>query len=70
MLEKHLLPGLFDQTSRLLEVLVGAQLVGHDLEVLADVDSDDVRALLGTHDRVRAALPAGGAGDEDDPAVE
>ena len=68
--EKHLLPGLFDQASRLLEVLVGAQLVGHDLKVFTDVDSDDVRTLLGAHDGVRATLPAGGAGDEDDPAVE
>ena len=68
--EKHFLPGLFHQASRLLEVLVAAQLVGHDLKVFTDVDSDDVRTLLGAHDRVRATLPAGGAGDEDDPAVE
>jgi len=68
--EKHLLPGLFDQASRLLEILVAAQLVRHHLKVFTDVDSDDVRTLLGAHDRVRTALPAGGAGDEDDPAVE
>ncbi len=68
--EKHFLPGLFDQASRFLEVLVGAQLVGHHREVFTDVDSDDIGALLGARDRVRAALPAGGTGDEDDPAVE
>ena len=37
---------------------------------LADVDRDDVGALLGQPDRVSAALAAGRAGDERDLAVD
>ena len=39
-------------------------------ERLADVDGDDVGALLGQPHRVAAALAARGAGDERDLALE
>jgi hypothetical protein len=36
------------------------------IDLLAQVDGDDVRALLGQPDRVAAALAAGRTGDERD----
>jgi hypothetical protein len=68
--EKHFLAGLFDKASGLFEVFVGAQLVGHNVEVFTDVDSDDVCALLGTRHGVRPALAAGSPRDEHDAPVE
>jgi hypothetical protein len=38
--------------------------------LLAEVDGDDVGALFGEADRMRPALTAGGAGNEDDIALE
>jgi hypothetical protein len=47
-----------------------SQLVWHYIEVFADVDADDVRALFGERHRVRSALTACGAGDEHDPPIQ
>lgn len=59
---------LLDLGDRLVEVLPGAQRVGHRVQVGAQVDRDDVGALLGQADRVRTALAAGRAGNEGDLA--
>ena len=58
---------LFD---RLRQVLRRRQRVVHAVERLADVDGDDVGALLGQPDRVAAALTARRARDECDLAFE
>ena len=55
-----------DQADGLGEVLRGGQRVRVRLDLLADVDGDDVGALLGQPDGVAAALTARGAGDEGD----
>ncbi len=58
--------GLLDELGGLLEVLGRRHRVADGRDVLAQVDRDDVGALLGQPDRVTAALPARGAGDECD----
>ena len=59
-------------TSRvgLLQVLGRGQRIGVRLDLPADVDRDDVRALLGHAHRVGAALAPRRAGDERDFALE
>ena len=52
------------------ELGAGAQRVGGDVEVAADVEGGDGRARLGEREAVRAALPTGGAGDQRDLAGE
>ena len=60
------LAGLLDELRGLLEVLRCRHRVADRREVLTPVDGDDVGALLGQPNRVAAALPARGAGDEGD----
>ena len=59
-----------DRPHRLGELLRGAHLVAHRLQLGADVDRDDVGALLRQPDRVAPTLAAGGSGDEGDLALE
>ena len=59
-----------DLLDRLLQVLGRRHRVGHARDLRADVDRDDVSALLGESDGVAAALAARGAGDEGDLAFE
>jgi hypothetical protein len=56
----------FHLLDRLGQVVGGGHRDGDRLDLLADVDGDDVGALLGEPDRVAAALPSGGSGDERD----
>ena len=58
------LTGLLDQLGGLVEILRLGHRVADCLDVVADVDRDDVGALLGQPNRVAAALPARSAGDE------
>jgi hypothetical protein len=53
-----------DQAGGLLQVVRAGQVVGQTVDVVADVDGDDVRALLGQPDRVAPPLAAAGPGDE------
>ena len=53
---------------RLGQLGLGRQRVAHRVVVPADVDRDDLGALLGEPDRVRPALPPRGPGDEGDLA--
>ena len=57
-----------DRRDRLGQVGLGGQAVADARDVLADVDRDDVGALLGQPDRVTAALTPRGPGDEGDLA--
>ncbi len=59
--------GLLDELGGLLEILRASPSGSRPSRSPGtDVDRDDVRALLGQPDRVAAALPARGAGDECD----
>ena len=60
------LSGLFDELRGLLEILRRGHRVADRREVLTAVDRDDVGAFLGEPDRMTAALPARGTGDECD----
>ena len=53
-----------DQAGGLLQVVRACQVVGETVDVVADVDRDDVRALLRQPHRVTPPLAAGGPGDE------
>jgi hypothetical protein len=57
-----------DLLDRLGQVLRCRHRVRHRANLRAQVDGDDVRALLGQPDRVRPALTARGPGDEGDLA--
>ena len=59
-----------DQAGGLLQVVRAGQVVGQAVDVVADVDGDDVRALLRQPHRVAAALTAGGPGDEGNFALD
>ena len=59
-----------DELDRLLEFRGRRVRVVHRVDVGADVQSDDVGAVTGESDRVGAALPARGAGDESDFAFQ
>ena len=61
---------LLDRTLGLGEVVGRRQRIRVGRDVATDVDGDDVGALPGHRDRVRAALAARRAGDESDLAVE
>ncbi len=63
-------PSRLDQLHGLCELGFGPQGVGDRLEISADVDGDDVGALLGQRDGVAAALPARGPGDDGNHVVE
>jgi hypothetical protein len=59
-----------DLLGRLGEIVRGGHGVRHGADLLADVDGDDVGALLGEPDGMAAALPACRAGDECDFALK
>jgi hypothetical protein len=59
-----------DLLGRLGQVLRRGHRIAHAADLGADVDRDDVRALLRQPDGVRPALAAGRAGDEGDLAFE
>jgi len=59
-----------DLLDRLGQVVRSGHRVGHAADLGADVDRDDVGALLGQPDGVRPSLPPGRAGDEGDLAFE
>ncbi len=61
---------LLDQLDRVGQVVLGGPGVSDAVELLADVEGDDVRSLLGQAHRVGAALPPGPPADEGDLAVE
>ena len=63
-------PGLLDQTLGLGQVLRARHRIRVRLDGAADVDRDDVGALLGLPERVRTALAAPRARDERDLALE
>nr|WP_281174621.1 metalloregulator ArsR/SmtB family transcription factor [Cryptosporangium arvum] len=60
----------FDQPDRFGQVVGPSHRIPHRADLAAEIDRDDVRALLGEPDRVTAALPPCGTGDERDLAVE
>ena len=62
--------GLLDEVDRLVEILASRHRIGDAVDLIAQVERDDVGALLGEPDRVRAALTPGRARDEDDLPVE
>ena len=64
----HALAGLLDQAHGLGEVVGGRGGDAVGLDLRADVGDDDVGALLGQPDGMRAALPSRSAGDEGHPA--
>jgi hypothetical protein len=69
-LHRHDAPVLrFDQADRLLQVVRAGQRVLDRVDVVAQVDRDDVGALLGQPHRVAAALAARRARDEGDLAL-
>jgi hypothetical protein len=51
------------------EIGFGRQWVGDRVDIGANIDGDDVGALLGQRDGVAAALPARRAGDDGDGVV-
>ena len=57
--------GLLDLQTGLFKIERRRQRVFVRLDVVADVEQDDVRTLLGQLDRVAAALTAGAAGNQD-----
>src|SRR5690349_2618529 len=61
---------VLDLPRGLLEVLRRRHLVAHRGQLLADVERDDVRALLRQPHRVRATLPPRRPGDQRDLALE
>ncbi len=60
---------VLDHVRGLGEILRGGRRCGRVFESAADVDRDDVGALLGKPNRMASALAARGAGDERDLAV-
>ena len=62
--------GVLDKLDREREIVGRRQGIGHRRDLVADVDRDDVRAVGGQPDRLRAALTPCGAGDESDLAGE
>src|SRR5260370_33481419 len=61
---------LFDHRDRLVKIGPRGHRVRHVRHVGADVDADDVGALLGEADGVAAPLPTTHAGDEGDLAFK
>ena len=62
--------GLLDEVDRLVEILAGRHRVGHAVDLFAQIERDDVGALFGEPNRVRAALAPRRAGDERDLSLE
>jgi hypothetical protein len=62
--------GLLHEIDGLVEILAGGHRIGHTVDLLAEVDCDDVGALLGEPHRVGPALTACRAGDEGDSSIK
>jgi hypothetical protein len=63
-------PRFFDQVDGLVEVLACGHRIGDGVDLIAQIERDDVRTLLGEPNRVRAALAPRGASDECNLAFE
>src|ERR1700742_820733 len=61
---------LLDEVDGLVEVFAGRHRVGDAVDLTAEIEGDDVGALLGEPNRMRPPLATRGAGDERDFAIE
>ena len=62
--------GLLDEVDGLVEILPARHRIGHAVDLVAQIERDDVGALFGEPNGVRAALAPCRAGDEGDLPVE
>ena len=62
-------PAARHQLRGVVEIRFSRQRVGDRVDIGADIDGDDVGALLGQGDGMAAALAAGRAGDDRDGVV-